>query len=263
MNSDRVRTLVQYILATGGREDPGHRELGLIHLVKYIYLADLAFAEEHNGETFTEVDWRFHHFGPWAEDVAEQIESVADVAGARRQVVRNQDGNGATHWSLDDEALRERLESQLPREVSEAIRRAVREYGNRTSKLLHHVYLTPPMLRAAPGEVLDFRTCAKPAEVSGGVQGEPTPCVRLSTRAKSQREQALQDLRRQVKERIAARRERRKVVLAPAPRYDEVFFKGLAWLDELAGEPITAQTGELIVSDAVWKAPSRREPGVP
>ena len=59
----------KYILATSGQEDYGNREVGPIHLVKYVYLADLAFAEKRGGETITGIPWRFHHFGPWSPEV--------------------------------------------------------------------------------------------------------------------------------------------------------------------------------------------------
>ncbi len=49
----------------------------------------------------------------------------------------------------------------------------------------------------------------------------------------------------------------------PSPRYDQVFVEGQAWLDRLAGEPIEPETGELLVSDAVWKSDARSNPGIP
>jgi hypothetical protein len=51
MNINKVDLLLKYILAVAGQEDYGNREVGPIHLIKYVYLADLAFAEKHGGET--------------------------------------------------------------------------------------------------------------------------------------------------------------------------------------------------------------------
>jgi hypothetical protein len=42
--------LLKYILAAAGQEDPGQCEVGPIHLIKYVYLADLIFAEKHGGK---------------------------------------------------------------------------------------------------------------------------------------------------------------------------------------------------------------------
>ena len=76
MDTKRFDLLLKYILAAAGQEDPGHRELGPIHLIKYLYLADLIFAEKHGGETYTGALWRFHHFGPWSPEVYSRIEPV-------------------------------------------------------------------------------------------------------------------------------------------------------------------------------------------
>jgi hypothetical protein len=42
MDINKVDLLLKYILAIAGREDYGNREVGPIHLIKYVYLADLA-----------------------------------------------------------------------------------------------------------------------------------------------------------------------------------------------------------------------------
>jgi hypothetical protein len=42
MDINKVDLLLKYILAAAGREDYGNREVGPIHLIKYVYLADLA-----------------------------------------------------------------------------------------------------------------------------------------------------------------------------------------------------------------------------
>ncbi len=42
MDINKVDLLLKYILAAAGEEDFGNREVGPIHLIKYVYLADLA-----------------------------------------------------------------------------------------------------------------------------------------------------------------------------------------------------------------------------
>jgi hypothetical protein len=76
MDIKRVDLLLKYILAAAGQEDPGNREVGPIHLIKYVYLADLIFAEKHGGDTYTGASWRFHNFGPWAPEVCSRIDPV-------------------------------------------------------------------------------------------------------------------------------------------------------------------------------------------
>jgi len=50
MDIKRVDLLLKYILTAAGQEDLGQQELGPIHLIKYVYLADLIFAEKHGGK---------------------------------------------------------------------------------------------------------------------------------------------------------------------------------------------------------------------
>ncbi len=45
-------------------------------------------------------------------------------------------------------------------------------------------------------------------------------------------EQLREEVKHRLREKLARERERRKSV-APQPRYDDVFFEGVAWLDEL------------------------------
>jgi hypothetical protein len=42
MDINKIDLLLKYILAAAGLEDLGNREVGPIHLVKYVYLSDLA-----------------------------------------------------------------------------------------------------------------------------------------------------------------------------------------------------------------------------
>ncbi len=51
MDINKVDLVLKYILAALGQEHYGNREVGPIHLVKYVYLSDLVFAEKYDGET--------------------------------------------------------------------------------------------------------------------------------------------------------------------------------------------------------------------
>ena len=63
-----------------------------------------------------------------------------------------------------------------------------------------------------------------------------------------------------LKEKLALRKE--KLAYTP-PRYDDVYFEGLKWLDRLAGEPIEPEEGTLEISDSIWKSPFRTEDEIP
>jgi hypothetical protein len=67
----KIDLVLMYILAAAEQEDFGNQEVGPIHLIKYLYLADLAFAEANNGETFARVEWKFYNYGPWSSTVYE------------------------------------------------------------------------------------------------------------------------------------------------------------------------------------------------
>ena len=86
MDLNNVDLLIRYIMVTAGHEDPGSRQLGPIHILKYIYLADLAFATGHQGETFTGLPWMFYKFGPWAMEAHQRIAPVVKSMGAEERV---------------------------------------------------------------------------------------------------------------------------------------------------------------------------------
>lgn len=260
MDAHNVDLLVQYALAVAGQEDFGHHELGPIHLVKYVYLGDLAYAERHVGQTFTGAPWRFYKFGPWAEPVFARIEPVAHGLGAEERRVSSTQGEEAVRWYLDDARLLDRLDAVLPLEVTSAIRHAVHAFGADTTGLLHHVYRTAPMLHAAPDELLDFTVAETPTPPSRTVAPTPAP----SKRSRKEAMAALAAVRERVQARLRERAAARRVVAPePPPRYDAVFQEGQAWLDALAGAPAKLSQGTVTFSDDIWKSRGRRDPGIP
>lgn len=84
--------------------------------------------------------------------------------------------------------------------------------------------------------------------------------IPLSAKQAKRQKEALEAVRAKMKEAFASRQ-----TSAPSrpPRYDEVFRQGQEWLDQLAGSPIEAQSGELSFDDGVWKSPARTEPDAP
>lgn len=254
MNRDRIEAVFGYALAVAAQSDhPRDRELGPIHLLKYLYLADLAHAKARGGESYTGVDWRFHKFGPWAVEAFQQIEpAMAHLrAGCRQFASGYRDDTLRWHLPADQLELRE---ARLPLEVERSVAGAVRAFGSDTSALLHHVYRTPPMLRARPGDRLDLRPASEPVEAEEPPPDEPLPEIRLSkTRVKKMREE--------VQRRLARKRKgRRSVVPQPPPLYDEVFAEGVAWLDGPDPEP---HTGKLSFSDEVWTSRARGDTELP
>lgn len=252
----RVDPLIQLILAVAGQQDElRDRELGPIHVLKYAYLADVAHADAHGGETFTGAQWQFYDFGPWSPALLHRIEPAAAGVGAERKIVRGERYGDFTRYSLHDEQLLDRLDHQLPNSVVSTIRWAVREFGTDTPALLRHVYMTRPMLCAAPGEYLTFEHGADVvAEPRGAESANESPKL---TR---QRRKIAEHLRTEVRRRLADRPAATEAP-SPAPRYDDVFFDGVAWLDEQAGDPVPLAQGELVFSPDIWKSRGRGESG--
>ncbi len=253
MKNEKIDLLLKFALANASLEDYGHRELGPIHLVKLVYLADLAYAAQ-KGETFTGIPWEFHHFGPWHGPLFQRLEPVASSLGASTKIIRGKDGDGK-RWSLpkDDAAnqlLYNELEPQLPFPCVSAIRRAIRAYGDSTYDLLHEVYKTPPMLNASPGAFLDFNLAREEAP-----QIEPTNEKHISNSERKRRKAKQKSMRERIKAAVEAKKKRAKVTTQP--RYDDVFFEGVAWLDDLAGDPISESKGTLEFGDDVWNSDLR------
>ena len=260
MNNQRVDQLIQYALAVAGQLPWNQRQLGPIHLVKYAYLGDLAYASSHGGETYTGSSWQFFHFGPWSGAVQERVEPALNAVSAQSALHQSEQYGEYVRYSLQSEALLTKLELSLPLEVAKEIKHAVHAFGADTERLLHRVYTTAPMLRAAPKESLDF---APEPEDESAHPKHPREPKKLSRKAAAKRKQALQALKNELKQRLSIRLRDKGRPVSPQPRYDETFFRGVKQLDALAGEPINPGSVEVEFSDTIWKSPGRRQPDVP
>ena len=258
----RVDALMQFILAVAAEEDEFRdRELGPIHLVKYVYLADLAFAVKNAGETFTGAAWQFHDFGPWDAGVFARIEPALGAVGAEPKRIPSRHADDFVRYRLGQEqAQRIRCEAEraLPSVIIFRVSSAVHEFGSDTPSLLRAVYQTPPMLNAAPEEVLDLRTAVRETKAEYEVHAEKA----LTKSQRRDRQRRLNEIRAEVQARLASQAQV-PIAEQPAPRYDEVFAAGVQWLDSLAGEPVPVGDGELAIAPDVWKSEARREPDIP
>lgn len=250
MEPGNLDLVLHYAMAAAAQEDSfSDRELGPIHLLKYAYLADLAYAARHDGRTFTGVDWTFHNFGPWSAAAFRRIDAAAAAIGAvRRTIPSRYRDEDTVRYRVPREDLDEIERSKrLPLDVMDAIRATVHTYRNDTPELLHHVYQTAPMVCAAPGDRLDFTRALSPAAPQP-TMGDETGVTPSKNKLKAFRKRAQEILGRgTIQERI---------VIAP-PRYDQVFEEGARWFDSLAGDAVPEGDVSLSVSDDVWKSGSR------
>lgn len=257
-DATKVDLILQYALLLAGQEDDYFdRQLGPIHLIKYVYLADLAFARRNHGETYTGVDWRFYQFGPWSQAVNARIEPALGVLQADYKVFESDYGerNDWVRWNKRDYRLLGEIEKQIPPCITVDLRQNVHKFLKDTPALLDFVYKTKPMLSAAPNEVLDFSLAI---EKSLKEQQKPQPLRMETLSAKKQKK--FQERMKAIREKSQNRGPRRTRLVRPAnsPIYDEVYRQGMEWLDSLAGPELSPGEKVAEFSDEVWKSSTRK-----
>ena len=152
-NIKAIDTLIQFVLAAAGQEDDARdRELGPIHFIKYLYLADLTYAEQYEGKTYTGIKWRFHHFGPWSYEAYQRIEPALQHIQAISRKIPSEYEDDFVRWSLCDDQIFHQLQNEIPLILQHAIQRCVHKFTSITDDLLHFVYNTLPILQAKPGD---------------------------------------------------------------------------------------------------------------
>jgi hypothetical protein len=265
MSFDSTHTdlLLQYtLLVAGEQDDPFDRQLGPIHLIKYVYLADLAYAQCHGGQTFSGSDWKFHNFGPWSNAVHERIEPALRSMGATCKSLPSgyEDRADWNRWSMRDDQLLIDRERKIPSEIALWLRGAIRKYRHDTPSLLGHVYRTAPMLAAAPSEMLDFSIAANQVDKTPS----KVPALRMDGVSEKAKKRLRERLER-VKQTAAGSGARKNALINPVkkPCSPEVIADGVSWLDSLAGDEFSDSEIAVEFSDDVWKSPTRKGNDVP
>jgi hypothetical protein len=264
MNTERVDDIIKLALSCAHQaEDWKDRELGPIHLVKFLYLADLAYAEQNNGETYTGIDWIFYHYGPWDTAAHSRIEQVVSKYPFTKRSFQSKWDKETFRYGVTSgqhaNELFKGYERSLPHTVFGAVKNATRKYGTDTRGLLCDVYVTQPMRQAKPHERLIFEGTPRSTPIP---QQEKTPkqlSVREKKRQKSRRDELKARIRKATEERL--QREARQTQLEGP--YDDVFFEGVAELDRLAGGEVDSLKGTLRFNDDIWHSEMRRLDEIP
>jgi|WetSurMetagenome_2_1015567.scaffolds.fasta_scaffold09881_4 hypothetical protein len=261
IDTGKIDLLIQYALLVAGEEDDYFdRQLGPIHIIKYVYLADLSFAKRNEGKSFTGIDWQFYKFGPWSQAVNARIEPALKAINANKTTLLSDYGDKEdwVRWSFRDGGLLDRKRQSIPSVITSELKKNIHKYKQDTPSLLNHVYRTKPMLYAAPNEYLDLSLVVEntPKDEESEIT-QPLLMDRLPNKKKIEFKEKMAELRKKCQERFQERKEK-LVVPTRNPKYDRVFEEGVKSLDSLAGEPFP--TGEFIVkfSDDVWKSEARR-----
>ncbi len=252
---NKISTIIQYSLLVAGEEDDYKcRDLGPIHLLKYVYLADLFYAKKNNGKTYTGIDWIFYNFGPWSQRVHAQIAPALHRINATQNKFNSDYGKDDwVRWSLQDSELLITKERQLPTSITLWLRKDIHKYLKDLPELLNYVYSTEPMINAAPNESLDFNfAILKPYEKKEDLK---LGLDRLSISKKKKFKTNLSLARNKYQE---SRLERQfDTQRDNKPRYDEVFEAGIGWLESLPGQQFEPADLTVDFSNEVWKSDTR------
>ena len=255
----RIDQIIQYALLVAGEEDEYlNRSLGPIHLLKYVYLADLAYARRYSGESYTGTAWQFYKFGPWSQEVNERIHPA--IAAINADVSRfDSQFEGKEDWyrfQLTDESMLERIGRDIPATIAMTLRREVHRFLQDTPSLLDYVYKTEPMLGASPNQYLDLGL-VEPFD-KGLKNDEPLMYETLSNKKKKALGERVRGLK------TKRNREGTKLINpVSSPRYDDVYLEGLTYLDSVSGPSLSDRTLTAEFSDEVWTSQTRKGPDVP
>jgi uncharacterized protein YwgA len=147
----RIRDVIAFVCS----EYPHKRELSKARLTKMVYLADWRAAIV-RGAQITNIEWVFHHYGPYVEDVAEaarndpafEIIQTANMFGGQKEVIRLKEPTVKHPSITEDDAkdLRFVIEQTAPL------------YWNDFIEL---VYSTYPVISRPRYETLDLVALAK------------------------------------------------------------------------------------------------------
>jgi hypothetical protein len=258
INTNNVDLVIQYsLLVAGDEDDYFDRQLGPIHLIKYVYLADLSYARLNNGQSFTGIDWQFYKFGPWSQAVHARIEPALNAIHANRNQFSSDydDKEDWVRWILHDDRLLDEKRRALPSVIRMDLKRDIHKFGKDTPSLLDYVYKTKPMLSAAPNEHLDLSLVVD----NTPKDNEGTQKLRmdnLSNKMKKDFKQKMADLRKQHQQRKSTTPKLIKPVRNP--RYDKVYEEGVAWLESLSGDQFSSGEISAEFSNEVWKSSTRK-----
>lgn len=249
--------LIQYIILAAGEEEYGQNDLGPIHIIKYLYLGDMFHAQKNNGKTFTGVTWKFHHFGPWSVEAWQSIDEAAMSIGADvREFEDSRFDSNYKRYCLSNSRKFEELNDSLPLNIVGQLRATIRKYGRATPDLLDMVYKTPPMINAAPEEVLIF----EPLITTSPVCSSTSTRADLSKTAQKKRKERIESLKAEMQKKIKAAIQNDNNDSVPTPRYDEVFFQGLEEVESLSGVTDLEAGGVVSFDHEIWKSPFRTDP---
>ncbi len=256
-DTQKIDLVIQYALLVAGEEDNSFdQQLGPIHLIKYVYLADLFYASRNKGEIFTGVDWLFYNFGPWSQVVHSRINPALNAVIANKRTFESDYGESDwERWTLRNEHLLDDKRRSLPSSITLRLQRDIHKYLKDLPSLLDYVYKTEPMLNAAPGEVLNFCFACEKSNAANAASGE----LKMQSISKK-KQKKFKEKMAVLRDEFQKRKDNKTKLHAPVenPRHDEIFLRGVQWLEESTGEAFSNISITVNFSPTVWKSKTRK-----
>lgn len=214
--------------------------IGRTALTKLVYLVDVEHCRRY-GKQATGLKWRFHHYGPYAAELDEDVRASGlyvdeDVFSGK---VGNRPVSGYRYRRAGDwQEIHRAFNSRYDASVKRCVDNVVEQWGlDSLPKILDYVYFeTEPMQDAKRGEYLDFSK----------IQIEP-PIPPKTVKLKFSDEH-ISEMRRRMREDREAREKKKSEARKPTePIYDEVYFEACRIMAEeekgLAFKPGTIVKG--------------------
>ena len=135
----------------------GVHKLTRTALTKYLYLLDYWIAKENGGKPFFDITWKFHHYGPYSEALALDLDWASSQPAINKVDVTKTDKE-FTLYSLSEYAKNKTLEMLgVPIDVRHHLTQAIKAFAYDLIGLLNFVYFkTEPMEHVKPGDVISF-----------------------------------------------------------------------------------------------------------
>ncbi|ACL05172.1 conserved hypothetical protein [Desulfatibacillum aliphaticivorans] len=149
MKENKIGAIARYLC----QNYPFPDELSKARFTKMFYLADWKNSVDH-GHQLTDIEWRFNHYGPYVEDIVNQLKTLPDfeiistqnIFGGFKEIVRLKDMNSKENLSRDEKEV-------LDFVIQKTSRLNWRQFINM-------VYSTFPVANSTRGDILNLPNLA-------------------------------------------------------------------------------------------------------
>lgn len=131
-------------------------------LVKYLYLLDVYVACEQSGKKWSNIEWKFLHYGPFSPQVLLAIDGLVAKSFINETSITSDNKDGYLYRLSDWKIPKSYDELGIPNQANFKLKELIRKFKSNLHELLQFTYFeTPPMREAVPEQVLSFEDCVK------------------------------------------------------------------------------------------------------